>query len=33
VNDPYGYQVSGNYNGANVIYTWANISPSHFWAA
>jgi hypothetical protein len=32
VNDPYGYQVSGNYNGANVIYTWANISPAHFWA-
>jgi hypothetical protein len=33
VNDPYGYQVSSNYNGANVIYTWANISPSYFWAA
>lgn len=33
VNDPFGYQVSGNFNGANVIYTWANISPKHFWAA
>ena len=32
VNDPYGYQVSGNYNGANVIYTWGQIAPAHFWA-
>lgn len=32
VNDPYGAQVSGNYNGANVIYTWANIAPAYFWA-
>lgn len=32
VNDPYGYQVSGNYNGANVIYTWGPIAPAHFWA-
>lgn len=32
VNDPYGYQVSGSYNGANVIYTWSQIAPAHFWA-
>lgn len=32
VNDPFGYQVSGNYNGNNVIYTWAQIAPAHFWA-
>jgi hypothetical protein len=32
VNDPYGSQVSGAYNGANVIYTWAQIAPKHFWA-
>jgi len=32
VNDPYGSQVSGAYNGANVIYTWAQIAPAYFWA-
>lgn len=32
VNDPYGSQVSGNYNGNNVIYTWSQIAPAHFWA-
>ncbi len=33
VHDPYGNKLSKDYDGANVIYTWANISPKRFWAA